>query len=160
MSTNNTENLGFKILSMGRDEFDTRNPCNLRPMTLAKLHAWIDAKSIDVRLKVELKKSCSVYPQQALGTWLRMYSRHLATAQKALKKKPTLKESLVELGDEPIGEIYEQENNIPFNEEFDGSSIAGRQSASSDKSGQSSIHSDVQDEGIDSGRLDGEYHSS
>lgn len=158
MSTNNTENLGFKVLTMGRDEFDARKPCNLRPMTLAKLHAWIDAKTIDVRLKAELKKSAAGYPQQALGTWLRMYSRHLATAQKSLQEKPAApKEFLVELGDEPEREIYEEESNVPFNDEFDFGPIAGWTSPSENKSGQSPIHPIVQDKGVSSSGLDSEH---
>jgi len=154
MSTNNTENLGFKVLTMGREEFDARRPCNLRPMTLARLHAWIDSKTIDVRLKAELKKSSAAYPQQALGTWLRMYPRHLATAQNSLQEKPAdIKEFLVELGDEPERENYEEENTIPFNDEFD----AGWESSSPDQSGQPPIPPNVQDEGFSGGRFDSEH---
>ena len=154
MSTNNTENLGFKVLTMGRDEFDTRQPCDLRPMTLARLHAWIDSKTIDIRLKNELKKSSSAYPQQALGTWLKMYSRHLAIAQKSLQEKPIVpKEILVELGDEPKGNIYE-ESNVPYNEEFD---FPIPKSKSSNQTGQPSICPDVQIEGIPSSGLDSEH---
>jgi len=153
MSTNNTENLGFKVLTMGREDFDARKPCNLRPVTLANLHAWIDAKTIDVRLKAELKKSASSYPQQALGMWLKMYSRHLATAQNALQNKPVSpKEILVELG-EPEREIHEEENRIPFNDEFD----AGWENTSKDQVRQPTIYPNVQDEGISGSRFDGEY---
>ena len=159
MSTNNTESLGFKIVTMGREEFDARTPCNLRPMTLAKLHAWIDAKTIDVRLKVELKKSAASYPQQALGTWLRMYSRHLATAQNSLQDKPSKpKEFLVELGDEPERISHEEEsNNAPFSEEFDFSPVAGWKSPSKNKGGQPAVPPDVQNKGISSSRLDSEH---
>jgi hypothetical protein len=154
MSTNNTESLGFKVLTMGREEFDARQPCNLRPMTLARLHAWIDSKTIDVRLKAELKKSSAAYPQQALGTWLKMYSRHLATAQNSLQDKPVApKEFLVELGDEPEREIYEEENNVPFNDEFD----AGFENPSKDQSRQPTIYPNVQDEGVSGSRLDSEH---
>ena len=154
MSTNNTESVGFKVLTMGRGENDTRKPCNLRPMTLARLHAWIDAKTIDVRLKAELKKSSSAYPQQALGTWMKMYSRHLSTAQNLLQDKPAApKEFLVELGDEPGREIYEEENSIPFNDEFD----SGWENPSKDQGRQSPIHTNVQDEGFSSGRPDSEH---
>lgn len=154
MSTNNTESLGFKVLTMGREEFDARQPCNLRPMTLARLHAWIDSKTIDVRLKAELKKSSAAYPQQALGTWLKMYSRHLATAQNSLQDKPVApKEFLVELGDEPEREIHEEENNVPFNDEFD----AGWENPSKDQSRQPTIYPNVQDKGISGSRLDSEH---
>jgi len=154
MSTNNTESLGFKVLTMGREENDARRPCNLRPMTLARLHAWIEAKTIDVRLKAELKKSAASYPQQALGMWLKMYSRHLATAQNSLQEKPVApKEFLVELGDEPEREIHEEENSIPFNDEFD----AGWENPSKDQDRQPPIYPNVQDEGFSSGRLDSEH---
>lgn len=118
MSANNTENIGFKVSTMGREEVDLRNPCNLQPVTLAKLFNWIDSKSIDVLLKVELKKSASSYPQQALGTWVKMYSRHLATAKKHLQKQKSIVNK-VELGDDPKIEKHEKENNITANEEFD-----------------------------------------
>jgi len=117
MSTNNTENIGFKVTTMGREEVDLRNPCNLQPITLKKLFNWIDSKTIDVRLKIELKKSASSYPQQALGAWVKMYSRHLATAQKSLQKqKSNLKK--VELVEEQKMDKY-QENNIIANEQND-----------------------------------------
>lgn len=121
MSSNNTENLGFKVLTMGREEVDSRRPCNLRPLTLQKLYAWIDDKRIDSRLKEELKKSAASYPQQALSTWQKMYSQHLAKAQNTLKKKPAPPPvSVVELGDEIRKvEQHEEENNVPENDEFD-----------------------------------------
>lgn len=120
MSTNNTEGINFKVSSMGREEVDNRPPCNLRPLTLSKLHAWIDGKSIDSRLKEELKKSASKYPQQALSTWQKRYSKHLANAQNALMKKPvTSIAPIVELGDEPQNTIVEDLMNVPKNNEFD-----------------------------------------
>jgi len=120
MSTNNTENLGFKVLTMGREEVDSRRPSNLRPLTLQKLQAWIDNKRIDSRLKEELKKSAATYPQQALSTWQKMYSQHLAKAQNALRQKPAPPSPVVELGDEPRKVENEKENNVPENDEFDG----------------------------------------
>jgi hypothetical protein len=123
MSTNNTENLGFRILTMGREEVDARRPCNLRPLTLEKLNAWIDAKRIDSRLKEELKKSAASYPNQALFTWQKMYSKHLAKAQNTLQDKPAPPSpvSAVELGDEPyIKRDDREENNIPDNDFDDG----------------------------------------
>lgn len=121
MSTNNAENVSFKILTMGRDEVDNRRPSNLRPLTLPALHAWIESKQIDSRVKEKLKKMASAYPQQALPSWVQNYNRHLAKAQKELKK--TLDDEvqtapIVELGDEER-ETNEEENRIPTNDEFD-----------------------------------------
>lgn len=144
MSTNNTENLGFKVLTMGREEVDGRRKSNLRPLTLEKLHAWIDNKRIDSRLKEELKKSAAAYPQQALSTWQRMYSQHLAKAQNMLKKRPAPPPvNAVELGDEPTikKETHEEENNVPANDEFD----FGWKNPGQDQGRQPSVHPDVQE---------------
>jgi hypothetical protein len=108
MSLNSAENLGFKIVTMGREEIDKRKPCNLRTVTQAKLQAWIDAKSIDPRLKEELKKSVANYPQQALSTWQKMYNKHLVTAQNVIKGKsaPIPTENTIE----------KDQNNVPEND--------------------------------------------
>lgn len=116
MSTNNTEKLGFKILTMGKEELDSRKPCNLRPITLAKLHAWIDSKTIDNRLKIELKKSAANYPQQALSTWQKMYSKHLAAAQNAL-------EANLNPIDNEIDELYRKLNNEEISKKDDAKEI-------------------------------------
>jgi hypothetical protein len=133
MSTNNAEGFNFKVLTMGRDEVDRRKPCNLNPLTLSKLFEWIESKSIDHRLKEQLKKSASKYPQQALPVWQKNYSRHVAAAQLLLRSQaiPTMNTS-IELGDSNLGERHEEkgerheekgerheENNVPHNEEFD-----------------------------------------
>lgn len=123
MSTNNTEGLNFKIVSMGKDAVDQREPCNLRPLTLEKLFEWIDAKTSDARLKDYLKKSASKYPNQALSTWQKNYTKHVATAQKFFKKQavPTMSKT-VELGDEDQNEIdthVPNHSHTPHNEEFD-----------------------------------------
>lgn len=153
---NNAESLGFKVVSMGRDEVDHRRPCNLRPLTLVKLCNWIDNKRIDARLKVELKRMASTYPQQALATWQRLYSKHLATAQNMLKDNavppPT---TAVELGDEPSNkrDENEEENTLPDNDEFD----AGWKDFSENQSGQPAIHPNVQDQGIGGSRPHSQY---
>jgi hypothetical protein len=151
----NTENLGFKVVSMGREEIDNRRPCNLRPLTLAKLYDWIDSKRIDSRLKEELKKSAGSYPQQALLTWQRTYAKHLAKAQNMLRDKAVPPpENVVELGDEPYikRDSYEEENNVPDND-FD----AGWENSGEDQSRQPAIHPDVQDEGIGGSRPHSQY---
>ena len=140
----NTESLGFKVVSMGREEVDSRRPCNLRPLTLAKLCAWIDAKRIDSRLKEELKRMAATYPQQALSTWQRTYARHVATAQNMLREKVVSPPAnVVELGDEPIikRDENEEKNNLPDNDEFD----AGWKDFSQDQGRQPPIHPNVQD---------------
>lgn len=103
MSVGNPEQFKFKILTTGREDVDNRKPCNLTPLTLEKLLNWIEAQRIDENVKLELKKSASNYPHQALGTWRKNYSKHVATAQAKLKKiaKTTPKPKLPELGDEP-----------------------------------------------------------
>ena len=109
-----TESLGFKVSDMSNQNED-RPKSNLRPMTLAKLHLWIDGLQVDARLKDELKRMSSQYPQQALGAFPKNYKKYLAKAQNNLKGKSQPK-SLVELGDE-LPEI-ENFNDMPQNDEF------------------------------------------
>lgn len=92
---NSTESVGFKVVTMGRDEIDSRSPSNLRPLTLAKLHEWIDAQPVDDRMKEQLKKMAGSYPQQALSSWKKNYRKHLAKAQNLLRDKS--KKASVEL---------------------------------------------------------------
>lgn len=108
MSTNNTENIGFKIVSMGKEDVDNRPVCNFRTLTLEKLFAWIDAKNVDARIKVELKKSASQYPQQALGRWQKTYPRHLSNIQKKLQKLPKPMSEIVEIKDIIFNKINEE----------------------------------------------------
>lgn len=117
---NSTESVGFKVVTMGRDEIDNRSPSNLRPLTLAKLHEWIDAQPLDVRMKEQLKKMAGSYPQQALGSWKKNYRKHLAKAQNFLKNK----KANVEL--EGVSSISEKKSTVetddfqmPLSNEFD-----------------------------------------
>lgn len=113
--TNSTEGVNFKVLTMGKSQIDQRQPSNLDVMTLKKLQAWIDAKPISDELKQELKKMASSYPDQALGFWVKSYSRNLEIAQRNMTNLP---KPVVELGDEP----YVSRNDvsqIPKNDEFD-----------------------------------------
>jgi len=102
MSVGNPEQFKFKILTTGREDVDNRKPCNLTPLNLEKLLKWIDAQRIDENTKRELKKSASNYPHQALETWRKNYSKHVASAQAKLKKLPKTKPPVEELGDEPM----------------------------------------------------------
>lgn len=117
---NSTESVGFKVVTMGKDEIDCRAPCNLRPLTLAKLFDWIDAQPVENRMKEQLKKMAGSYPQQALGSWKKNYRKHLAKAQSFLKDKnkqcDLQLESLSAFSDktsEP--DVF----NLPNSEEFD-----------------------------------------
>jgi len=111
MSVGNPEQFNFKILTTGREDVDNRKPCNLSPLTLEKLLKWIDKQTVDENTKRELKKSASNYPHQALGSWQKNFSKHVATAQAKLKKivKTTPKPKLPELGDELLEHIDERE---------------------------------------------------
>jgi len=144
----NTENVGFKVITMGREEVDNRRQSNLRPLSLKKLLAWIDGKRIDSRLKAELKKMAAAYPNQALIVWQRNYSVHLAKAQNMLRNKPAPPPAnVVELGDEPYEnrDTHEEESilNAPDND-FD----AGWENPGEDQGGLPAVHPDVPDEGI------------
>ena len=92
MSTNNAENLNFRIISGVPD----RIPNNFRILTIKELLRWIDEKDIDEQVKEELKKMCSKYPQQALTNWKSNYNIHLRKANLKLKNqvKPEEKEDL------------------------------------------------------------------
>lgn len=112
-----TESLGFKVSDMSNEK-ENRPKSNLRPMTLAKLHLWIDGLTIETRLKEELKRMASQYPQQALSAFPKNYRTYLAKAQNNLKNKPQVKpEPVVELGDE-LPET-DNLNDMPHNDEFD-----------------------------------------
>jgi hypothetical protein len=114
LMSKNAEFFDFKI-STGSNETSNkkREICNLRPLTLKVLLDWIDSKNIDIKLKEHLKKSASKYPQQALPIWQKNYQKHLGNAQISLRNQsiPTM--------DSNLGENNEQENKIPYNEEFD-----------------------------------------
>lgn len=115
------EQFQFKILTTGRAEVDKREPCNLRPLNLEKLLKWIDHQPTEQNIKIELKKSASAYPHQALGAWQKNYSKHVATAQAKLRKMPKPKLPVVELGDEPLENYNEKrhENYKDIKSSFD-----------------------------------------
>lgn len=122
-----TESIGFKVVTMGRDDVDSRLPTNLKSLTLANLLEWIDSQPIDDRLKQELKKAASKYPQQALGSFKKNFRKHLTQASiknQASKSQP--KVELVELAEESEDSEIERTFNesdftdkVPFNDEFD-----------------------------------------
>ncbi len=104
----NAESLGFKVGTMSSDDDKKKRKCNLRPMSYAKLCAWIDNQSIENALKEELKRIAASYPQQALEVWPANYRKYLAKAQANLKnKRKNEVKPIVELGDEPPEEVYE-----------------------------------------------------
>ena len=115
MSTNNTENLKFKILTTGKEDFDNRQKSNFKPMTLNRLYDWIDAKKLDDEVKKELKKSAGNYPQQALESWQKKFDTHLSHVQIHLRRLSNTIHLKYELGDEQKNEIGE----MPLDGEFD-----------------------------------------
>lgn len=106
MSTKNAEGLNFKIVSMGREEVDRRPPCNLRPINLDKLLAWIDTQVSDPDLREEVKKAAKGYP--ALGSFRRNFQMHLSRAQKKLRERTPINKPIEELGDEPRKEAGQE----------------------------------------------------
>ena len=88
MASNTTEGVNFRVVSMGRDEVDSRRPCNFRPLTLENLYQWIDSKNLEPRIKAELKAMAGQWPQQALPVWQKSYTRHLVIAQNKVRNGP------------------------------------------------------------------------
>jgi len=86
MSTNTADNFNFKVMTMGKEAVDKRKPCQLNHLDLASLFHWIDSKNVEDRIKIELKKSASTYPQQALVHWQKNYTNHLAKAQEQVRE--------------------------------------------------------------------------
>lgn len=108
----NAEGMNFKVVTMGRPEVDERQPCNFLPTTLRGLLAWIDAQStLEEPVKQELKKMASAYPNQALSSFRRNFSRHLARARKIVRDSLPLYEN--ELGEEPAQpQEFEEQHNV------------------------------------------------
>jgi hypothetical protein len=93
MTVGNPEN--FKVqIKTGRDEVDSRVPCDFTNLTLKKLFSWIDSQQVGSLLKAELKKSASRFPHQALPAWQRDFDRHLSKAQSRLRKKKNFSKSV------------------------------------------------------------------
>lgn len=107
----NAESLGFKVGTMSNDDDKKKRKCNLRPMSYAKLCAWIDSQQIEKNLKEELKRMAASYPQQALDVWPANYRKYLSKAQANLKnKRKNEVKPILELGDEPP-EVHD--DNMP-----------------------------------------------
>lgn len=86
MTVGNPEN--FKVqIKTGRDEVDSRVPCDFSNLTLKKLFSWIDTQQISSALKSELKKSASRFPHQTLTKWQNNFESNLSKAQARLRKK-------------------------------------------------------------------------
>jgi hypothetical protein len=95
MTVGNPEN--FKVqIKTGRDEVDSRVPCDFTNLTLKKLFSWIDAQQISSALKSELKKSASRFPHQTLTKWQNNFESNLSKAQARLRKKKNLSNSVPE----------------------------------------------------------------
>lgn len=96
------EGINFKIVTMGREEVDTRQKSNLRSLTLQGLVKWIDKQNLDERVKAELKKAAGTYPQQALGAFRKNFSTHVSRVQKKLRAETPIAK---ELGDDETEEL-------------------------------------------------------
>lgn len=86
MTVGNPENFKVKITT-GRDEVDTRKPCDFSNLNIKKLCAWIDNQPVNSTLKSELKRSASSYPHQALPNWKKNFSKHVSRIQNNLNNK-------------------------------------------------------------------------
>lgn len=82
----NTENVNFKLGAMG--ETQNRKPCDLRPLTVEKVMAFIDSKNLDGQIKTILKEMALNYPKNALKNWIKNFSKHVSRAQKVISKNP------------------------------------------------------------------------
>lgn len=82
----NPESFKFKVITTGRQDVDKRRPSNLNPWSLEKLVKWINAQPLDEKIKLELVKSASAYPHQALGVWRKNYEKNLTIAQAKYQK--------------------------------------------------------------------------
>ena len=111
-SMSSAENMGFQVKIL--DGNKKRKPCDLQPLTLAKVIDWIEAKRLDPKVKEELKKSAANYPQQALSNWQNNFSLHLEKIQNIMRSNPASKE-LVELQHKPVKEEYYEES-VPVND--------------------------------------------
>ena len=98
------EGLKFKIVTMGQEQVDRRQPSNLRPITLPKLLAWIENQISDLKLQAELKKAAAAYPQQALWSFKQNFAKHVSRLQKKLKNNKSEEEV-------PIKELGEDESS-------------------------------------------------
>ena len=116
MTVGNPEN--FKVqIKTGREEVDKRTPCDFTNLTLKKLFAWIDSKSLSSVIKSELKRSASSFPHQALPSWQSSFDRHLSRAQARIRKKKNfVPDAAVDLAveEEEEEELEEASGEVPF----------------------------------------------
>lgn len=108
MTVGNPENFKIKIKT-GREDVDSRVPCDFTNLNLKKLLSWIDSQNISSALKAELKKSASAFPHQALPTWQKNFNRHLSKAQSRLRKANSHQKTVSEI--EEIGSVHTNEMN-------------------------------------------------
>lgn len=82
------ESLNFRLVTTGNPVVDSRQPSNLRPMTVDGLNQFIDYKVKDKRLAEAVKKLAKSYPQQALWSFRKNIQTHIGRAQKQLAATP------------------------------------------------------------------------
>lgn len=94
MTVGNPENFKVKITT-GRDEVDTRKPCDFSNLNIKKLCAWIDNQPVNSTLKSELKRSACSYPHQALSNWKKNFTKHVDRIQNKLNQQKFATQSAV-----------------------------------------------------------------
>ena len=82
-----TDKVNFKIVSMGKGA-EGRVPSNFKPLTVEKVLMFIESKQMDPQVKSILKDMAQNYPKNALGNWIRNFSKHVARAQKMIALDP------------------------------------------------------------------------
>ena len=93
-----TERMKVRVVSTGNPIVDKRKPCNMQPVTLEGILAYIENTVRDERVREEVKKAALGYPYQALPNFGRNIRQHIERAQKKIALSPKHKG---ELGEEP-----------------------------------------------------------
>jgi hypothetical protein len=91
-----TERMRVKVVSMGNPIVDKRKPCNMRPVTLEGILAYIENTVRDERVREEVKKAAVAYPYQALPMFGKNIRQHIERAQKKIALTPVNKGELGE----------------------------------------------------------------
>lgn len=96
MAEHPAESMKFKVTQI-KNDINSEPERDFRILTLDKIFAWIDKKDYDPSIKQELKKMVSRYPHSAYPSFGKNFQKHLAAAQRAVRKNRPL--FVGELGD-------------------------------------------------------------
>ncbi len=113
------EGINISVVTMGNSQVDGRQPCNLSPMNLAKLYEFIDARVRDAKVRQEVRRLASSYPQGSLAIFAHNLRVYIEKAQKTVSLTPI--QHTEELGDEKqVGkkEFDRAESFRELNDEF------------------------------------------